>query len=162
MELTETDRRILALLEGGLPLEKRPWAALGRRVGLTESEILDRVGTLVKEGTIKRLGLIVRHRELGYRDNAMVVWDVPDESVVDVAQEVATAPFVSLCYRRPRRLPDWPYNLFCMVHGRDRATVLAQIDELRQSAGLADLDHAVLFSRRRFKQRGARYFGEAA
>ena len=162
MELTEADQRILALLEDGLPLEPRPWASLGERAGLAESEILERVALLVREGPIKRLGLIVRHRELGYRANAMAVWDVPDGCVAELATLVAAAPFVSLCYRRPRKLPDWPYNLFCMVHGRDRATVLTQISDLQHSAGLAGLDHAVLFSRRRFKQRGARYFGEAA
>jgi DNA-binding Lrp family transcriptional regulator len=162
MELTTTDRRLLALLAEGLPLVPRPWASLGERIGLGESEILDRVATFVTEGAIKRLGLIVRHHELGYRANAMVVWDVPDELVAELAPKLAAASFVSLCYRRPRRPPDWPYNLFCMVHGRDRGTVLNQIDELARNTGISDLPREALFSRRRFKQRGARYFAEAA
>ena len=105
----------------------------------------------------RRLGLVLRHRELGYRANAMTVWDVPDERVPDAAAALTRLPFVTLCYRRPRRPPVWPYNLFCMIHGQDRALVLAEVEEATAVAGLSGLPRAVLFSRRCFKQRGARY-----
>jgi hypothetical protein len=100
---------------------------------------------------------VVRHHELGFTANAMTVWNVPDAKADAAGAAVAAHPFVTLCYRRPRRLPDWPYNLFCMVHGRDRDTVLSQIETLNRVAGLGGYPHAILFSRRRFKQRGARY-----
>jgi siroheme decarboxylase len=106
---------------------------------------------------IRRFGLVVRHHELGYRANAMTVWDVPDERVPGVAARLIELPFVTLCYRRPRRPPAWPYNLFCMIHGKDRGLVEAEVEEATRTAGLAGLPRAVLFSRRRFKQRGARY-----
>ena len=115
------------------------------------------VRDLQTRGIIKRFGVIVRHRELGFRSNAMVVWDVPDESVCMTAKRLTEDPAVTLCYRRPRRLPDWPYNLFCMVHGRDRGSVLEKIDLLGRAAGIHELPFSILFSRRRFKQRGARY-----
>ena len=110
-------------------------------------------------GVIKRFGVVVRHHELGYRANAMVVWDIPDERVRDIGQQLGDFAFVTLCYRRPRRLPVWPYNLFTMIHGRDREQVLARVEELVQACGLGDVARDVLFSQRRFKQRGARYGG---
>jgi siroheme decarboxylase len=161
MELSPTDRRLLAALEGGLPLVARPYGALAERAGLAEAEVIEHLRRLLEAGVIKRLGLVVRHHELGYRANAMTVWDVPDDSVDAVGQALAASPDVTLCYRRPRRLPAWPYNLFAMVHGRERAAVLERIEGLRAEHGLVGVPHAVLFSTRRFKQRGARYFAAA-
>jgi siroheme decarboxylase len=156
MVLTEGDRRLLAAIEDGLPLVPRPFAAIGERVGLAEHEVIATLARL-RAGVIKRIGVVVRHHEVGYRANAMVVWDVPDERVKEVGRRLAELPFVTLCYRRPRRPPAWPYNLFCMIHGRERAVVEAQVEEATRTAGLAGLPRAVLFSHRRFKQRGARY-----
>lgn len=160
MELSTIDRRLLAAIEGGLPLVSRPYAAIGAAIGLGEAEVIERLRGLLDAGVIKRLGLVVRHHELGYRANAMTVWDVADRDVDAVGRALAASPDVTLCYRRPRRLPAWPYNLFAMVHGRERDAVLARIAELRASHGLDEVPHAVLFSTRRFKQRGARYFSE--
>jgi hypothetical protein len=87
----------------------------------------------------------------------MAVWDVPDEQVSAIGAQLATEPAVTLCYRRKRHAPRWPYNLYCMLHGRDRGEVEATLASLRERAGLAAFPHAVLFSARCFKQRGARY-----
>ena len=125
--------------------------------GLGEDEVLARLRALLAAGVISRLGVIVRHHELGWRANAMTVWDVPDERVASAGGRLRELPFVTLCYRRPRRLPAWPYNLFCMIHGRDRPTVIAQVEAATETAGLTDRPRDVLFSLRRFKQRGARY-----
>lgn len=157
MDLSDTDRRLLAVLSRGLPLAPRPYGVVGARLGLAESEVLDRLRRFADAGTFNRFGVIVRHRALGYRANAMVVWDVPDDRVREAGRALAGLPYVSLCYRRPRRPPSWPYNLFCMIHGRERATVRAQIDAATRAAGLEEAPRAVLFSRRRFKQTGARY-----
>jgi DNA-binding Lrp family transcriptional regulator len=157
MVLSELDRRLLAALQDGLPLVPRPFAALGGRIGMAEQEVIAALARLRAHGVITRLGVIVRHHEVGYRANAMVVWDVPDERVAEAGRTLAALPFVTLCYRRPRRPPVWPYNLFCMIHGRERATVEAEIEAAAQAARLEDVRRAVLFSRRRFKQRGARY-----
>jgi DNA-binding Lrp family transcriptional regulator len=129
----------------------------GCGVGLSEEQVLARLSSLLARGLIKRLGVIVRHHELGYRANAMVVWDIPDERVAQIGRALSRFPFVTLCYRRPRRLPAWPYNLFCMIHDRDREAVIAQASQLAQDCGLVDVRHELLFSKRRFKQCGARY-----
>ena len=157
MALTPVDRRLLAVLEDGLPFEPRPYAAIGSRLGLAEDAVIAGVRRLVDQGVLSRFGVIVRHHELGYRANAMVVWDVPDGVAAESGRRLAALPFVTLCYRRPRRLPVWPYNLYCMIHGRDRAAVAALIDDATAAADLGDCRREVLFSRRRFKQRGARY-----
>jgi DNA-binding Lrp family transcriptional regulator len=157
MGLSAEDRRLIAAMADGLPIEARPYQAIATALGMTETEVIARLGRLLQDHVIRRLGVIVDHHALGYRANAMAVWDVPDERIEGVAQRLAALPFVSLCYQRPQRLPDWPYNLFCMFHGRARVAVEAAVEAATLAAGLADAPRAVLFSRRRFKQRGARY-----
>lgn len=155
--LAEAERRLLAAIEPGLPLVPRPYLAIGESLGMSEAAVIAGLRALLDRGVLRRLGIVVRHHELGYRANAMTVWDVPDAQVRPAAAVLTGLPFVTLCYRRPRRPPDWPYNLFCMIHGKDRTLVLAQVEEATAAAGLDSLPRAVLFSRRRFKQRGARY-----
>jgi siroheme decarboxylase len=157
MELNDRDRRLLAAIQDGLPLVLRPYAAIGDGLGMAEADVIAGLRRLIDDGVIRRFGVIVRHRELGYRANAMVVWDVPDARVREAGRTLAALPFITLCYRRPRRLSVWPYNLFCMIHGRDRDAVEALVEQASAAAGLEGLPRAVLFSRRRFKQRGARY-----
>lgn len=157
MDLSERDRLLIGAIQGGLPLHPQPYAQVGARIGMDEREVITRLRALQESGVIKRMGVIVRHHELGYRANAMVVWDVPDVDVSALGHCLGGFDFVTLCYRRPRRLPDWPYNLFCMIHGRDRDTVLENIAFLVERCGLQHLSCKVLFSRRRFKQQGALY-----
>ena len=153
----EAERRLVSVLQEGLPLFMRPFALIAERIGISESEVMGRIGSWLDDGAIKRFGVVVRHRELGYTANAMLVHDIPDERVGELGRALAEEPAVTLCYRRPRVLPDWPYNLFCMIHGRERADVEAIIGDLRQRHGLTDCAHDVLFSLTRFKQNGARY-----
>jgi hypothetical protein len=87
----------------------------------------------------------------------MVVWDIPDSDVQRIGERLAAEECITLCYQRPRRLPQWPYNLFSMIHGRERATVLQRLARIIQTHGLDGVAHSVLFSSRSFKQCGARY-----
>jgi DNA-binding Lrp family transcriptional regulator len=155
--LTELDLAVLAALQDGLPLVERPYARIAAQLGVGEDDVVERLAALRDNGTVSRFGVVVSHRELGYRANAMVVWDVPDERVDACGQRLAELPFVTLSYRRPRRPPAWSYNLFCMIHGTDRSRVLAEVEVATREAGLGGRKRAVLFSRRCFKQRGARY-----
>ena len=147
----------IQVVQNGLPLVERPYREIGDRLGWSEQAVIETLQGMIDAGIIKRLGVVVRHHELGYRANAMVVWDVPDDQVDGLGQQLGRQDCVTLCYQRPRRLPDWPYNLFCMVHGRDRDDVLACIGRMAEGLGLETSPHTVLFSARRFKQRGARY-----
>ena len=153
----ETERRVLAAIQPGLPLVPRPYAEIAARLGLEEAELMACLTRLKAAGVISRFGVVVRHRELGYSANAMVVWDVPDDRVMELGRCLAEFEFITLCYRRPRRLPRWRYNLYCMIHGKSREEVLSQLEWMVNHCGLQSLPHEVLFSRRRFKQRGAVY-----
>lgn len=149
--------RLIRALQDGLPLVERPYAAVGRQVGIGEADTIEMIHRWIDAGVIKRFGVVVRHHELGYRANAMVVFDLPDGRIDVYGARLARLPWITLCYQRPRRLPDWPYNLFCMIHGKERAGVQALIARAIDTAGLRAFRHEVLFSVRRFKQRGACY-----
>ena len=152
--LDARDRCVLEALEDGLPFEPHPFAALGARCGFTGDEVIASIDRAIAAGVITRFGLIVRHRPLGITANAMAVWDIPDAEVDALGARLAAEPAVNLCYRRPRRLPDWPYNLFAMVHGRERERVLDEIAAVTLRTGLGGRPSAVLFSTRCFRQRG--------
>jgi len=153
----EIERRLISVLQEGLPMFIRPFQLIAGRVGTSEAEVLGRIQRWLEDGAIKRFGVVVRHHELGFRANAMLVHDIPDERVSEIGRALAEEQAVTLCYRRPRCLPEWPYNLFCMIHGRERGEVEATIAELRQRHGLENCAHETLFSLTRFKQNGARY-----
>lgn len=160
-QIEPVDYAVASALENGLELVPRPYAGPAARCGMHETAFLARLERLLELSVIRRFGVVVRHRELGYTANAMVVWNIPDAAVETAGRLLAAQDAVTLCYRRPRRLPDWPYNLFSMVHGRDRQAVLGQVGQLRdrlaRHLGMEDMDCLPLFSRRRFKQCGARY-----
>jgi siroheme decarboxylase len=157
LALSDADRRLVRALETGLPLVPDPYGAIADAAGLSEAYVLVRLADWLNRGVIKRLGIVVHHRKLGYTANAMCVWDVPDGEVDTIGEALARERGITLCYRRERALPDWRYNLFCMLHGRDRGTVEDRLAEICAVHGLARFPSAVLFSRQAFKQRGARY-----
>ena len=156
-ELDETDQALITLIQTGLPLTPKPYADVAEKLQLSEEDVIQRIKRLNESDVIKRFGVVVRHHELGYKANAMTVWNIPDEVVSELGACMGQFDFVTLCYRRPRRLPEWPYNLFTMIHGKDRDDVLANIKLLAKRCNLDDVEHKVLFSTRRFKQRGAIY-----
>jgi DNA-binding Lrp family transcriptional regulator len=155
--LSNLERRVLAVLPAGLPLVPQPYAALAAAAGIAEGDAIRLLEEWVGAGVIRRLGVIVRHRELGYYANAMVVWAVPDGLVQPLGLNLAQHEGVSLCYRRAPAGPRWPYNLYCMIHSRSREAALERLQDIRAQTGLGAFPSEVLFSRRRFKQTGARY-----
>jgi len=157
--LLDQERLLIAAIENGLPLVSHPYAAIGQPLGMSEQEVIESLSQLLAKGIIKRLGVIVHHRHLGYRANAMIVWDIPNERVATVGPQIKQCEWVTLCYRRARHLPKWPYNFYCMVHGKDRPRVLEKIAELIQRCDLTNIPYQILFSRRCFKQKGAAYNG---
>ena len=154
---SDSDLALLDALSAGLPLDPRPYNVLGAGLGMTEAEVISAIESLIGRGIIRRFGVVVQHRRLGYTANAMVVWDVPNNVVDELGKRMGKFDFVTLCYQRPRRMPDWPYNLFCMVHGAKREIVLSQVRELADKLGIGGIPNEILFSRRQFKQRGAHY-----
>ena len=149
------DREILDRLTRGLTIVARPYAALARRLGRGEDEVIGRIGVLAAAGIISRLGLILRHRRLGWRANAMVVWRMPENAVDAAGVTLAAQRGVTLCYRRRPDPRHWPYNLYCMIHARSRAEAEETLSLATAVAGLEGYPRRILFSTRCFRQRGA-------
>lgn len=156
------DRELLASIEDGLPIEPHPFREVAHKMGIGERDLIDRIRRLAESGIVTRFGCVVRHRALGYTANAMAVWDIPDAEVEARAQEFLRNPAVTLCYRRRRHLPGWPYNLFCMIHARTERDAYATIDELNLVSDTGLCRQSVLFSTRCFKQSGARFRDQGA
>jgi DNA-binding Lrp family transcriptional regulator len=156
--LTDVEKSTLrTFIEKGLPESLSPYQVVAQQLSLTEAQVIMQIAQWQQNGLIRRFGLVIKHRRLGYDANAMVVWNIPNDDMDNVAQQLAKCSPVSLCYQRPRRLPDWPYNLFCMIHGTDKALVLAQISQITEQLGLTDIEKDILFSFKAYKQHGARY-----
>ena len=155
--LSAQDEPLAALAEQGLPLIEQPFDAWAAQLGQPVETVLATLAHWLDAKTLSRFGVVVRHHELGFTANAMTVFDVPDCAVDACGEALAQIPGITLAYQRARA-PGWPFNLYCMVHGRDRDSVRATVDAAIAQAGLHGKPRATLFSLRRFKQTGARRF----
>lgn len=154
--LDPLDRAIIVATQAGLPLDPRPYAAVARAVGTSEEDVIARMQRMLDAGVIRRIAAVPNHYALGYRANGMSVWDVDDAEVSRLGVAVGTLPGVTHCYRRPRRLPVWRYNLFAMVHAPTRGEVMQGVEEIARVLGAACRAHDVLFSTRILKKTGLR------
>ena len=156
MALDDFDRALMAATQGGLPLVPRPYDAVGDRLGVSGQQVRERLVQMLESGLIRRIGAVPNHYRLGFMANGMSVWDVDDALVDQLGERIGQLPGVSHCYRRPRRLPTWPYNLFAMLHGRTRAEVEQQAVQLRELLGTACRGHDILYSTAILKKTGLR------
>lgn len=153
--LDRADRRIIEATENGLPLCPEPYRRVGEALDMDPREVMQRIERMLELGVIRRIAAVPNHYRLGYRANGMSVWDVADDEVYGLGRRVGALDFVSHCYLRPRR-PQWPYNLFAMVHGRDRGEVMDQVARIGDLLGAACRGREVLFSSRILKKTGMR------
>ncbi|MDD2739593.1 protein nirH [Methylomonas lenta] len=159
MPIDAIDRQIIQATQAGLPLVAEPYQVIAEQLGLSAQLVMQRMQAMQDNGVIRRIAAVPNHYKIGYRYNGMTVWDVDDLHIDSLGQRVAELSFVSHCYQRPRHLPDWPYNLFAMVHAK------TELDAERQIALIADLlgtdsrRHAVLYSSKILKKTGLRIAG---
>ncbi len=156
MALDDFDRRLIAATQAGLPLVPRPYEAVGAMLGVSGEAVRERLAQMLQQGLVRRIGAVPNHYRLGYVANGMSVWDVDDDWVDALGVQVGELPGVSHCYRRPRRLPDWPYNLFAMLHGRTRKEVAEQALQIERLLGNACRGHDILYSTAILKKTGLR------
>jgi len=154
--LDDIDRKIIHATQSGLPLVSRPYNDIAQRLGISSKEVIARMSAMQQHGIIRRIAAVPNHYALGYKGNGMTVWDVPDNLVNELGQQVGALEFVSHCYHRPRYLPDWPYNLFAMVHAHNREEAMLLVDKIAALLGENDRAHDVLFSKRILKKTGMR------
>ena len=157
--LDELDLRLVRATQAGLPLVPRPYELIGAAIGLSGQQVRERLQSLLERGIIRRIGAVPNHYRMGFTANGMSVWDVADERVDALGERIGQLPGVSHCYRRPRHLPQWRYNLFAMLHGRTREDVMDQSREIAQILGEACRAHDVLFSTEILKKTGLRLPG---
>lgn len=154
--LGPVDRAIVGALQEGMPLTRRPYDAVAEQIGVPAELVRERVRAMLADGRMRRIGAVPNHYALGWVANGMSVFDVDDARVDALGARVGALPSVTHCYRRPRRLPDWRYNLFAMVHGRDRGEVEAKVAAITALLGDALRAHDVLYSTRILKKTGLR------
>lgn len=154
--MSVTDRDIVSALQGGLPLVAAPYAAVAASLGLPEQDLLTRLEAMQASGVIRRIAVAPNHFKLGMTANGMTVWDVEDARVADLGALVGALPFVTHSYERPRALPDWPYNLFAMVHGATRDEVEEKRQQIAAILGAASRANDILYSTRILKKTGLR------
>lgn len=149
-------RTLIEATQAGLPIVPRPYAEVASRLGLTEADVMSSLGGLIDKGVIRRIAAAPNHYALGMTANGMTVWDVDDARISGLGREIGNLAYVTHCYRRPRALPHWPYNLFAMVHGSDRAEVEDKRQAIAQILGDACRASDILYSSRILKKTGLR------
>ena len=154
--MNDLDRRIVRATQAGLPLLPQAWRAVAEELGVAPELLMERVRRMLADGRIRRIGVVPNHYRLGYAANGMSVWDVADEHVERLGRAVGALPFVTHCYRRPRRLPHWRYNLFAMVHERSRGEVEEKVTQIRALLAAWSSAADVLYSTRILKKTGLR------
>ncbi len=158
LETDETDHRIICRACGDIDDTRTPFTELASRTGVAEDEVLVRLKRYRAHGAMRRFGAVLRHRAAGFGGNGMSVWKVRPEDVVRVGNTLASCPEISHCYERPP-IADWPYNVFGMIHGKDRPGCLAIAKRI--SLELGRPEYRVLFSNREFKKTSMLYFPDA-
>jgi DNA-binding Lrp family transcriptional regulator len=154
-----TDRALIVATQAGLPLVAEPYQVIGEQLGMTADEVMRRLQCLLEQGVIRRIGVVPNHYAIGWTANGMTVWDVEDARIDELGARIGGLPFVTHCYRRPRSLPAWPYNLFAMVHGSSREECAAKAAEIATLLGAACRQRDILYSTRILKKTGLRIGG---
>ena len=155
-ELDDLDRRIIVATQSGLPLVHEPYAAIAAEVESTTREVMARITRMLESGVIRRIGAVPNHYTLGFKGNGMTVWDIPDDRVKQCGEMIGALDFVSHAYERPRHQPEWNYNLFAMVHGKDRTEVEQKVQQIADLLGEDNRGHEILYSSRILKKTGLR------
>jgi DNA-binding Lrp family transcriptional regulator len=155
-QIDDRDRALIVATQGGLPLVPRPYHAIAEQLGLSADEVMHRLRAMLDSGVIRRIGAVPNHYAIGWTANGMTVWDVVDDQVDELGARIGALDFVTHCYRRPRALPDWPYNLFAMVHGASREECSTKAEEIRGLLGVASRASDILYSTKILKKSGLR------
>lgn len=157
-EIDELDRKVVRALQGDFPLVAEPYKAMAEECGISEEEFLARVEAMRAEKKIRKMGAVLRHREVGFKANVLVAWEVPAECLDEVARQMAESPYVSHCYDR-NTAPDWLYNLYTMVHGTSREDCEKIVEGLAAETGVTN--RTMLYTKKEWKKTSMRYFTEA-
>ena len=152
--LTELEKKIIASIQGDIPVTERPYLEIAESLGISEETLLQTLQDLTDRGVIRRFGATLRHQKSGFSSNAMVAWQVDEDRIDEVGEKMATCKEISHCYRRNPQ-SQWPYNLYTMVHASDEASCRNIVRRLADETGIDT--YSVLFSRRELKKTSMKY-----
>ena len=154
---TEDDKNFVRELQKDMDIVDEPFLKCANNLGITEEQLFEKMRYYEDIGVMRRFAAILRHRQVGFTANGMIVWNVPKEKISDVGSKLGAFPQVSHCYERPT-YPDWPYNVFSMIHCKthDEAKEMAQTIQKQIQVD----DYRILFSSREFKKTRVEYFVE--
>ncbi len=155
--LTDLKKKIIAAVQGDIPVTRRPFLEIANRIGVEEATLLNVLNELIETGVIRRFGATLRHQNSGFKANAMIAWAVEEDRIDEAGQKMAQFSQVTHCYRR-NPAKDWPYNLYTMIHAKDEATCRAIAQKLSEKTSIRTYE--ILFSRRELKKISMQYFDE--
>jgi len=155
-EIDAIDRQIIAATQSGLPFSRHPYHDIASQLGLDVKDLLQRMQNMQDKGIIRRIGVIPNHYKLGFKSNGMSVWNIPEDKISQLGKLVGALDYVSHCYQRPRFLPEWPYNLFAMVHGKTHDEVIEKVASIAELLADDNRGHKILFSTKILKKTGLR------
>ena len=154
---TEEEKNHIRELQKDLEIIERPFLKSAQKLGITEEQLLEKVKQYEEIGVMRRFAAILRHREVGFTANGMIVWKVPDERIEEVGEKLGSFPQISHCYQRPV-YPDWPYSVFSMVHCKSIADAEEMAKQIQKQVDVND--YKILFHSREFKKTRVEYFVE--
>lgn len=157
--LDDLDKKIIAAMQDEFPLVAEPYKEIAKRIGITEEELLERLSSYRKSGKIRKMGAVLKHREVGFSANALCAWIVPPERLEEVGQIMMSHPAITHCYSRIPQ-PEWPYNFYIMLHAHTQEECRTMAAELAQATGLSQ--YTMLFSTKEWKKTSMRYFVKKA
>ena len=152
--LSEKEKKVLKSLIEGIPLSKRPFYTIAQKIGLKEEEVLKITKELFEKKVIRRIGITLRHNLAGVKGNAMVAWKAPEEKIEKIGKRLASVSYISHCYIR-KTYEDWNYNLYTMLHGKDREEVEKRIKEISEKFNLKE--YQILFTKEEIVRKHAKY-----
>ena len=151
------DKKIIRAMQDEFPLVKEPYKEFAQKLHISEQELLNRLRTYKQEGKIRKMGAVLRHVEAGFKANSLCAWVVPADKLDEIASKIATSPSISHCYDR-NTTPDWPYNLYTMIHAHTRSECEQIAKDLAQKYDLPK--YVMLYSVKEWKKTSMRYFSE--
>jgi siroheme decarboxylase len=154
---TEEDKEFIRQLQKDLEIIERPFLSAAQKLGITEEQLFAKARYYEEIGVMRRFAAILRHRDVGFLANGMIVWKVPEQRIEEVGEKLGSFPQISHCYQRPT-YPDWPYNVFSMIHCKGEEEAKAMTKEIQKHIDVSE--YQVLFSTREFKKTRVEYFVE--
>ena len=153
--LSDTEKKVIASIQGDIPITERPYLEIARNLDIPEDDLLGILKDLCDRGIIRRFGATLRHQKSGYEANAMTAWIVDDDRIEEIGRKMSSFKQVSHCYRR-NPTPEWPYNLYTMIHARDEDSCREIARKMAEATAVNT--YSLLFSRKELKKTSMKYF----